>query len=258
MSSYGMWLSAAGMQVNEHRQNVLANNLANAQTAGFKHDLAIVAQRRIASRAAAQNLPYVHPVFDGMGGGLSVKQSSYAQDQGFIEFTGRPLDVAIEGDGFFPVSDGDAVRYTRDGAWTTNASGELVLSAGGGRWRVLSESGDPIAINPLGSAPEIMSDGRVRQDGLLLGRIELRAPADPRDLRKVGENLFAPWNETQDTMTAADGQLHGRSIEHSTFDMMQGLASMIEATRAYQMNATMLQLQDQATGQAVSRVGAVA
>src|SRR3972149_5037155 len=101
MSSYGLWLSAAGMKVNEHRQTLLANNMANAQTTGFKHDLAVVMQRQVESKEGASGLPFAQPVLDGLPGGVNVRPTHYSREDGPIEWTGKPLDVAIKGEGFF-------------------------------------------------------------------------------------------------------------------------------------------------------------
>ena len=98
MSSYGLWLSAAGMQVNDHKQALLANNMANINTTGFKHDLAVVTQRQIESRALAGGQRYAHEVLDEMSGGVNVRPSHHSFAQGAIEHTGGSLDVAIQGD----------------------------------------------------------------------------------------------------------------------------------------------------------------
>ena len=128
MSTYGLWLSAAGMKVSEHRQTLLANNMANANTTGFKRDLAVVTQRRVESQSSPAGFPFAHPVLDGLPGGVNVRPAYQSFEEGSIEWTGRPLDVAVEGDGFFAVTDGKVTRYTRDGGFTRNEKGELALA----------------------------------------------------------------------------------------------------------------------------------
>lgn len=256
MSSYGMWLSAAGMQASEYRQAVLANNLANAQTTGFKQDLALVQQRRVETRENPTTPALVHPVFDGMSGGMAAMPTFHSFEQGAVERTGSALDLAIDGEGFFTVSDGTATRYTRDGGLTINRAGELVMAAGGGRWRLRDSAGAAIATQPGGGAIKVSGDGTVRQGANVIGQIELVQPADERALRKAGENLFELRPEA--AVTRGGGRIVAEAREQSNFDTMKGLAGMIEASRAYQLNATMVQLQDQSTGLAVSRVGRVA
>jgi flagellar basal body rod protein FlgG len=243
------------MKVSEHRQTVLANNIANAETAGFKHDLAIVMQRRVESRGGPNGLTYAHPVLDELSGGVNVRPTHYSTAPGPIHGTGRPLDVAIEGEGFFAVGSEGITRYTRDGTFTTNLEGELVLSAGGGRWNVLDEGGDPIVLLPEAGPPKIGADGTIRQDGEVVARLQVVKPDRPQGMRKVGENLFEAKAATVQPIPA---KLTPESLEASNFEIMPGLAQMIEASRLYEMNATLVQLQDEATGQAITRVGRLA
>src|SRR3972149_5004284 len=151
------------MKVNEHRQTLLANNMANAQTTGFKHDLAVVMQRRGESKENAGGLPFAHPVLDGLPGGVNVRPAYHSEEQGPIEWTGKPLDVAIQGEGVFAVSDGEATRYTRNGEFASNSKGELVMANEAGRWRGLEEGGAPIQLDEGGGAVEVAESGTVRQ-----------------------------------------------------------------------------------------------
>jgi flagellar basal body rod protein FlgG len=228
--------------------------MANVETTGFKHDLAVVRQRRVESQALAGAHPYAHPVLDGMAGGVNVGQTYQSFTQGPIEHTGRALDVAIDGDGFFVVSDGTTTRYTRDGEFARNTEGELVLATGEGRWRVLSESNVPIFINEKAGQVVVSEDGTIRQGRLVIDRLALKTTEDKQSLRKVGENMF---EATGGDVVPAPGKFVPGARERSNFNIVQGLASMIEATRAYQLNATMIQLQDDVTGHAVSRVARV-
>lgn len=243
------------MKVNDHRQTIHANNLANAQTTGFKHDLAVIAQRRVESRESAGGANFAHGVLDGMAGGVQVLPPQHTFEQGSIELTGRPMDVAIDGQGFFAVSDGTQTRYTRDGEFTTNAANELVLAAGDGRWKVLDTEGVSIRVDETQGAVSISGRGLVRQGELEVAQIGTHVPNDRSLMRKIGENLFDPQGAE---MSAFDARMVPEAREESTYDVMNGLTAMIEASRAYQMNATMLQLQDQVTGTLVSSVGRIA
>ncbi len=86
MSSYGLWLSAAGMKVNEHRQALLANNMANAHTTGFKQDLAVIRARPVESREMRNGLRLTHPVLDGMTGGVNIRPSHHNFAQAVYRF----------------------------------------------------------------------------------------------------------------------------------------------------------------------------
>lgn len=252
MSSYGLWLSAAGMKVNDHRQTVLANNMANVHTTGFKQDLAVVSQRRVESRENASPFDQRHPVLDDLAGGVNVLQSYHDFSQGPLEQTGRPLDVALIEDGFFVVSDGTNERYTRDGAFMINTEGELVLSSGDGRWRVLDEDGGRITISSDLPDPRVSSDGTIRQGEQMVGRLQTVAFENEQALQKSGENVF---ELTEGEPRTVETHVEAGTLERSNFDVMTGLASMIEATRAYEMNANLLRMQDEMTGRAVSTVG---
>ncbi len=252
MSSYGIWLSAAGMQVNEHRQTIIANNIANVGTTGFKRDLAVITQRDVESRAGGGKQGLAHPVLDDLAGGLNVRPSAHIFEQGPIERTSRPLDVAIQGEGFFEVGDGTETRYTRDGEFAISTSGELVLAAGNGRWRVHDAGGSPISFAADGGEVEIIRNGAVRQGETVVAQLALTTTANKQTLKKVGENLFDAGPRE---MTPAPGRIIAQSREGSNVNASTGMVSMIEVARAYQLNATMLQMQDQMTAQAVSTLG---
>ena len=255
MSTYGLWLSTAGLRVNEHRQALQANNMANVNTTGFKHDLAVVTQRPVESRESPEGSGYAHPVLDGLSGGLNVRPTYHNFRQGPIEWTGRPLDVAIEGDGFFAVREGNATRYTRDGEFTLNATGELVLAAGDGRVKVLAADGSPIRVDSEGGRVDVSTDGTIRQGENVVAQLALVTAEDKAVFQKVGRNLFdADANRVQ----PSEAMLRPESRERSNLDIVQGLASMIETSRAYEFNARMIQLQDQMTDRTVNTVGRMA
>jgi flagellar basal-body rod protein FlgF len=252
--TYGMWLSAAGMQVNDYRQSVMANNLANSNTQGFKHDLTIVRERTMESMTA-DGSRFGHPVLDGMTGGLFVQPTVHTFGQGELEQTGRSLDVALYGDGFLSVRDGDDVRFTRDGRMTTNVDGELVMVSGGGRARMLDESGQPIRVDTSsGVSVNVTRDGRVWQGADEIGRLGIVTFEDKSSLSKIGRGLY---NSYEQAPTESTAQLRPGYVERSTLDPVKGLASMIEVTRAYEMNANMISLQDQTIGQAVTTLGRI-
>jgi flagellar basal-body rod protein FlgF len=186
---------------------------------------------------------------------VNVRPARYDLTQGSIENTGRPLDVAIRGEGFFTVGDGQTKRLTRDGEFTLSPAGELVLGDGSGNWKLLDPGGAPVRVDPALGPVTIGASGQIRQGRQTVGRIRLVTPDDPQTLGKIGANQFAyPAPE----MRPAAGTLVAAAREESNYNAMSGLTEMIEAARAYQMNATLLQLQDAATGQAVSTLGRVA
>ena len=255
MSSYGLWLSAAGMKVQDHRQSLIANNMANAETTGLKKDLALIHQRAIQSRERGGSAAMVHPVLDGLPGGINVRPTYQSFAQGGIEQTGRPLDVAIMGEGFLAVAGGGETRYTRDGEFAISADGDLVLAVGNGRWRVLDDSGSTITLDPEAAAPRIYSDGTIRQGEDIVAKLGLFTTDDKQSLRKVGGNLF---DAGALDMVSIEGRFESGARERSNVAVMPELVRMIEASRAYQLNANLLRMQDELTGRVIQSVGRVA
>lgn len=252
--SYGIWLSAAGMQTNEYRQMIAANNIANVDTAGFKQDLAVMRQRRVASEIDPMQRRFTNPMLDAIGGGLGVRPTYTSFAQGDLEQTGNPLDAAIVGDGFFTVTDGDATRYTRDGRFTRNTRGQMVLVTGGGQFRVADQAGQPIVIPSSAKNVSIARDGTVSADNKPVARIGVVDFADRTVLRKTGAGLFA---DDDNKTVPATGEVISGAIEKSTVDPAAGLANMVQVARAYELNARMITIQDQTLDLAVNRVGRI-
>ena len=176
--------------------------------------------------------------------------------QGPAISTGNPLDLAIDGDAFFAVHIDDQVRYTRDGRFTTNERNQLIMVANEGRARLLDNHGLPIVLLPAQSGrPAIAENGTVSQGGTTVGRIGLFEFADRSSLRKTGGNLFR--DASGEARTAKLSSIRSGVLEGSTVDPVDGLAAMIEVSRAYQLNAQMISLQDTTIGQAVGRLGRI-
>jgi flagellar hook-basal body protein len=129
--NYGMYLSATGVLTNSYRQDVIANNLANAETVGFKRNLALFHERLAESITARQSgAPDSHgfnPLFDLMTGGLLASPTAVDTRQGELEHTGNTLDVAIQGSGYFVVQHGNDKHLTRDGRFMLDRAGSLIL-----------------------------------------------------------------------------------------------------------------------------------
>ncbi len=255
--TYGLWLSAGGLQVNEYRQTLSANNMANLDTAGFKNDLALIHERRVESAVDGMQMPYAHGLLDSMTGGSWVRPTFTNMEQGGFEETGRSMDVAIDGKGFFAVQDGSETRYTRDGRFALNPARELVLAAGDGRYKVLDADGSPITLgSPALGQVNIGGDGTITQGDTVVARLGVTDFENYQNLRKVGNSVFQNvGNESGDPATA---RIRGGFIERSTVDPVTALTNMIEVSRAYELNAKMITLQDETLSQAVTRVGRVA
>lgn len=250
---YGIYQSAAGMLVNQYRQEVLANNLANASTTGFKPDVAVVRERQVASREDLVDPARNHQVLDELTGGSLVAPTYTSFEQGPIQKTGGSLDVAIAGDGFFAVQDGRDIRYTRDGRFTINAGGELVTVAG--NHAVLDEAGQPITIpREAAGRAQINAGGDVRVGEQSYGRIGVVQFDDTDQLRKTGGSLIRSFGAAP---SPVEPNLMVGSLEASAVEPTQAMVSMIEVSRAYQLNATLVGLADSTLGRAVNDIARI-
>lgn len=247
---YGIYLSAAGLQTSQYQQEVLTNNLANASTVGFKHDLAIVRERLVESQEDLVDPSWTDPILDRMTGGSLVAPTYTSFDQGPLEKTGGPMDVAIVGDGFFVVEDADGPRYTRDGRFTRNADGEVVTVAG--HRPVLDGAGQRIVIPQDVPGPaRIDASGHVQASGQVFGRLATVTVDDVEKLVKVGANMFQDLGAQP---RPRETHLEVGALEGSTVDPMQSMVSMMQAARLYEMNATLIGIADTTLNRAVNDI----
>lgn len=247
---YGLWQSAAGMAANQYRQNIAANNLANIDTIGFKHDLAMLRERPVESREDADAGAYANMFYDHLSGGTVVRETMHSFTQGPTIPTGQPLDAMIDGQGFFSIETDDGERYTRDGRFARNDDGLLVTFAGG--HAVLDDGGATITI-PSGGLVKIDSAGMVRQGDTTIATIGVVEFDDVNMLRKVGGNKFIATQGAQ-PRPAVDSEIVPGALEGSTIDPVSALVEMIKTARAFQMNANLLSAQDSTLGRAVNEI----
>jgi flagellar basal body rod protein FlgG len=268
--NYGLYLSAGGALASMHRQDVAANNLANLNTVGFKPDV-VTMMSRLPERLEGGALSILGEggpadpqwMLEQLGGGQFIAPSRVDLRPGSLQQTGNPLDLAIEGDGFFVVNasrngaGAEGLRLTRDGRFTLNADGELVMSATG--HRVMDANDQPITLDrdvPV----TIDGQGNIIQDNNIVATLGFATIRDRAALKKEGDNLltFVNGNGAQVQRQAASGSIHQRHIESSAVDPILALNSLINASKAAQANVTMMQYHDTILGQAINTFGRVA
>jgi len=251
--NYGMYLSAAGVQTSLHKQDVYANNLANANTVGFKPDTVVTRERLIERLEDPHLMVSPHWLLEQLGGGQLVEPTRVMLRQGSLVRTGNDLDIALEGNGFLTVRDRQGeTALTRDGRLTVDDSGLLVMTTTG--LPVLNDAGEPITITP--DVPlTIDSDGAIRQEDVLVDQLALVQPDDPTALRKQGENLFRLDGNT--TTLPSDVAVRQGFVESSAVDPVKAMMAMTGAAKAVQSNARMMQYHDQTLNNLFSRVGRV-
>jgi flagellar basal-body rod protein FlgF len=218
--------------------DIVANNIANLNTTGFKADGAVFSE-------------YLHTgASDGQFSGAD-RRMSFVQDrmtwhdmgQGTIQQTGNPLDVAIDGEGMLVVQTARGERYTRNGAMQINSSGELVTGTGD---KVIGDAG-PIILAPTDRDIVITKDGTIKvREGISLnsdstrGKLKLVVFANPQQLQKDGSSTFKapPGVDPQPAPTVNVVQ---GAIEKSNVRSVVEMTRMIELTRAYTEVANILQ-----------------
>jgi flagellar basal-body rod protein FlgF len=235
-----LMLGLQTQRVMQRRMDVAANNLANVATTGFKAD-AVLFEEVENTGAEAQDDPRDI---------IFVRDVGLVRDmnQGPIAMTSNPLDVAIEGSGFFMVEGPNGPQYTRDGAFSLAGDGRLVTSDGRA---VLNSGGAPIVLDPQGESPSIGRDGVIRVAGIEAGRIGTATFAAPGALSKVGDNL---WDAQGQQPGAFEGVVVQGALEGSNVRPVVELTRLIEISRAYQSAAKIVSGADDLRQRAIERL----
>lgn len=247
-----LWTAATGMAAQQMNMDVIAHNLANVNTSGFKKSRAefqdLLYQTVNApgtSSSSSTNLP------SGIQIGLGARTSAVKKVflQGDFRPTENPLDLVIEGKGFFRVNrpDGTAV-YTRDGAFTTDENGTLVNALG-------YQLDPPITIPQDAKGITVGRDGTVSvrladESTAEIGNLELSDFVNPTGLQSLGSNLFAPTVASGDAISGTPGQdgigeIGQGFLETSNVSIVGELVDMISAQRAYELNSRAIRTADE-------------
>lgn len=250
---YGLYHSAAGMLTNEYQQGVIANNLANADTVGFKRDVATFAERLQAELAGVRKGPSAEGL-GGISGGLWLGQTHTSHKEGAYEKTGNPSDVAVEGLGFLTVQQDGQTLLTRDGRFMLDQGGRLVSVTDGAE--VLNAGGQPIQLNPRsGPLSFVDQEGWIYQNingnDVRITQLGLTDVADYDALTKVGAGRFVTEPEN---LTPTYARVRGGFVEQSGVDAVPEMVNMIETARSFQINASLVSLQDQTLGRLLTLV----
>lgn len=236
-------VTASSLSALTTQYRAVTQNLANLSTVGYKRQVGSFHQilgAQDSSVAGASELGAT--VTDRVGMDFS---------QGSIEETGRRLDVAIEGDGFFKVETPNGPLYTRRGVFATNAQGQLVDSAG----RLVAGTSGPITISPdvASSDLAIASDGNVTAAGKTLGQIRVVRFEDTSVLSPVGLGCFqAPQNAAEQTAKSGECRLHQGYTESSNVSPVEELVKLINITRLYEAGIKTINAQDERSKQLLS------
>jgi flagellar basal body rod protein FlgG len=240
---YGLYLSAAGLQAEEYRQAVTANNLANANTNGFKRDLAVIQTRLNATKEDPMMAKYRMPVLSDQGGGVFASPTMIDLKQAALTPSANQSDFALQGPGFFTVA-GDKPNeklLTRDGQFLINNNGNLIMATTGRK--VLDSTGSEISVNP--TIPiQVLANGDIKQAGATVATLGVVDVSNPKSLTKIGENLLTV--DDPKTLVAKDDAtaVKQNAVESSGVDPMTEMVNMLEGQRVFEANAKMLTWQD--------------
>ena len=248
-----LWIAKTGLDAQQTRMAVVSNNLANVNTTGFKQGRAVfedLLYQNVRQSGGQTSQDTELPSGLSLGTGVRVVATEKLFTEGNMLTTGKSLDVAIDGRGFFQVlmPDGN-LAYTRDGTFGLNAQGELV-TASGYLVQPATQIGDGALSITIGIDGVISVQQQGQADPTVAGNLEIVDFINPTGLQPVGENLY---RETASSGTAQPGtpsqngfgSIRQGFLEGSNVNVVAELVNMIETQRAYEMNSKAISTSDQ-------------
>jgi flagellar basal-body rod protein FlgG len=248
-----LWIAKTGLDAQQTQIDVIANNLANVSTNGFKRSRAVfedLIYQTVRQPGAQSTQQTQLPSGLQIGTGVRVVATSRVHAQGNLQQTGNALDVAIQGQGFFQVQLPDGTTgYTRDGSFQVDSQGQLVTSSG-------------FAVVPSITIPANAIKVTIAQDGTVsattpgaaaptqVGQLQLANFVNPAGLGSFGQNLHLETTASGTAQTGNPGQsglgmLNQGYVETSNVNVAEELVNMIQAQRAFEVNSKAVQVSDQ-------------
>jgi len=253
MTNQALHVARSGLDAQNRRMQVIANNLANVNTTGFKRDRAsfeTLAYQQVVAAGAPSSAENKYATGLNLGTGVIMTGTERIDTQGSLVTTSNSLDMAIEGSGFFQVQMPDGrTGYTRAGDFSLSADGTIVTS-------------DGLPLQPKIQVPEGATGVTVGADGTVsatvsgqsqpteLGKIETAKFVNPTGLQPLGNNLMgetAASGAPQIGAAGSDGRgtIRSGALESSNVNVVEELVDMIETQRAYEVNSKMIQAADE-------------
>ncbi|MBA4141800.1 MAG: flagellar basal-body rod protein FlgG [Nitrosospira sp.] len=248
-----LWISKTGLDAQQTQMDVIANNLANVSTNGFKRSRAVfedLLYQTLRQPGAQSSQQTQLPSGLQLGTGVRPVSTERIFTQGNLQQTGNSKDAAIQGQGFFQVLRPDgSTAYTRDGSFQTDFEGQLVTSSG-------------YYIQPAIAIPPNAQSITIGRDGIIsvttpdstvpvqVGSLQLATFINPAGLQSVGENLYVETASSGDPNvtdpgTDGAGVLNQGYVETSNVNVVEELVNMIQTQRAYEINSKAVQTSDQ-------------
>jgi flagellar basal-body rod protein FlgG len=241
------------MAAQESQLDAISNNLANANTVGYKKvraDFQDLAYQTMRAAGSQTGVTTQSPTGLQVGSGVRIVATTRLEGQGTIKNTNNPLDLAIEGKGFFVVQQQDGTpAYTRAGNLKTDAQGRIVTAEG-------LPLEPPITIPPDALSVNIGSDGTVsvttpgQQQPVQLGQIQTATFINPAGLNAIGHNLFIPSGSSGDPMIGPPtldgrGSILQGSVEQANVEVVEEMIGLIAAQRSYEVNSKVISAADE-------------
>ncbi len=230
----GLYSAGAGMEAAQDQLNTVSNNIANEDTPGYQaqilgfHDLLYTTDDDAPSNAL-------------VGAGASAATLGFSQSQGSLQKTGNPLDLALNGPGYFQVRQPDgSTALTRDGSFQLNASGQITTNLG-------MELVPPITL-PKGTQPSqvsIASDGTVSVGNQKVGQIKIVQVTAPDKLMPEGNSVYGVTSSSGPAQTAKGVSIQQGYLEQSNVDLNTEISDMMTAEQAYDMGSKAVQMEAQ-------------
>jgi flagellar basal-body rod protein FlgG len=253
MANGALYVARTGLDAQNHRMQVIANNLANVNTTGFKRDRATfetLAYQSVVTPGAQSSGDNRYAIGMNLGTGVQMTGTARIDTQGNIKTTGNGLDLAIEGAGYFQVQMPDGrIGYTRAGEFSLSAEGTIVTA-------------DGLPVQPQIQIPEGATAISVGSDGSVnaqlagqsapteVGRIETVRFINPAGLQGIGNNLLVETAASGAPQVGIPGEegrgsIRSGALESSNVNVVEELIDMIETQRAYEVNSKMIQSTDE-------------
>lgn len=262
----GIYTSAAGMISTQERQDVTANNIANLQTTGYKKDTVatktfpeVMLQNKDSSIGDFRYTRKLGTM--AFGAKNDIIHTDFTQ--GSVNETGNKLDVAINGRGFFAIrffdEQGENIRYTRDGSFSTDSLGRVVYSGGLVLGRDV-QTGQIGSMNVGNGDVYIDDKGNVYVDSVKKYTLVVSDFNDYNNLTRIGKNMYAANPNDQPIYISGQGdtfEIKQGFLERSNADMTDEMVSLIINARTYQANQRVLTTIDETLGKSVNEVGAL-
>jgi len=257
----GIYAALTGALAQIRRLDLVSNNLANANTAGFKADKPVFEEFNTPRPATVQGPLVADPTHEANVMGAKPRRNQYTacagtitdHSPGSLNETGGSLDLAIKGRGFFVIETPGGQRYTRNGCFSRSTEGELVTAKG---HAVLDRDGRRISLSEVGEVL-VGNDGAITQDGVDIASLQIVDFPDTQTLEKQGDSFFISQGSEPPVRPEEFEVLQGH-LERSNVNVVKGIVTMIEVARQFEAYQKVISYLKSAESRVINEVGKVA